>query len=149
VADIEVRGGQLHGTDIGAEMVALAIDDIPALLIAAACAEGVTRVHGAGELRVKESDRLQAMAAGLRTLGVPVQVAADGIAVTGVERFHGGDIQSYADHRIAMAFAMAALRAEAPLRIRDCRNVDTSFPGFAALAAQAGLQISVRERSGP
>ena len=147
VADIEVRGGQLHGIDIGAEMVALGIDDIPVLLVAAACADGLTRVRGAGELRVKESDRLQAMAAGLRTLSVPVDVTADGISVNGVERFHGGEIQSYGDHRIAMAFAMAALRADAPLHIRDCRNVDTSFPGFAALAVHAGLQITVHERA--
>lgn len=149
VADIEVRGGPLRAVDIDAEMVALAIDDIPAVLVAAAAAEGVTRVEGAGELRVKESDRLQAMADGLRTLGAPVEVEADGISVSGVTMFRGGEIHSRGDHRIAMAFAMAALRATAPLRIRDCRNVDTSFPGFAALAAQAGLRISVREDAKP
>jgi len=122
--------------------VTLAIDDIPAILVAAACAEGVTRVHGAAELRVKESDRLQAMQAGLQALGVTVESSADGIQVTGVKHLHGGEIQSFGDHRIAMAFAMAGLRAESPITVRDCANVDTSFPGFVALARQAGLQIT-------
>ena len=142
VADVEVRGGELHGIDIGPDMVALAIDDIPAVLIAAAAAEGVTRVYGAAELRLKESDRLQAMHAGLSSLGVPAELSKDGIAVTGVERFHGGVVQSYGDHRIAMAFALAALKAETTLTILDCANVDTSFPGFVEASAAAGLQIS-------
>jgi len=146
VADLSVRGGTLHGTDIGAELVALAIDDIPAVLVAAAAARGVTRVRGAAELRVKESDRLQAMQVGLTALGVPVELSQDGISVTGVERFRGGEVQSHADHRIAMAFALAALRAEAPLTILDCANVDTSFPGFVAMAAGAGLGIAAAER---
>lgn len=144
VADIQVRGSPLHGIDISPEQVVLAIDEIPALLVAAASARGTTRVRGAGELRVKESDRLQAMQVGLKVLGVPVVVEGDDISVTGVERFHGGTIQSFGDHRIAMAFAMAALKATTPLTIRDCRNVDTSFPGFAALAGKAGLDIAVR-----
>ena len=147
VADIQVQGGSLHGIDISPEQVVLAIDEIPALLIAAAAARGVTRVRGAGELRVKESDRLQAMQTGLQVLGVPVAVEGDDISVTGVERFRGGSIQSFSDHRIAMAFAVAALRADAPLNILDCRNVDTSFPGFAALAKQAGLGIDIQEQS--
>ncbi|HEU5399197.1 MAG TPA: 3-phosphoshikimate 1-carboxyvinyltransferase [Gammaproteobacteria bacterium] len=145
VADIEVEGTRLQAIDIGPEEVVLAIDDIPALLIAAAAARGTTRVRGAGELRVKESDRLQAMQEGLATLGVPVEATIDGIQVTGVERFQGGEIQSHGDHRIAMAFAVASVRAKAPLLIRDCRNVDTSFPGFAALAARVGLGIASRE----
>jgi len=143
VADVEVRGGELHGIDIGAEMVALAIDDIPAVLVAAAAAKGVTRVQGAAELRMKESDRLQAMHAGLSALGVPVELSRDGIAVTGVEHFRGGVVQSHGDHRIAMAFALAALKADGPLTILDCANVDTSFPGFVEAAAAAGLQISL------
>ena len=143
VADIEVRGKTLRGIDISPEQVVLAIDDIPAILVAAASARGVTRVRGAGELRVKESDRLAAMQAGLEVLGVPVKVDGDDISVTGVERFLGGSVQSFGDHRIAMAFAMAALKATAPLTIQDCRNVDTSFPGFATLARGAGLDIAV------
>ena len=145
VADLEVKGGSLEGIDIGPEMVALAIDDIPAVLVAAAAAKGETRLRGAGELRVKESDRLHAMYQGLQILGVPVELHRDGLSITGVERFRGGELESHADHRIAMAFAMAALRAEAPLMIRDCANVDTSFPGFVPLAETAGLSISPRQ----
>lgn len=141
VADIEVHGAALHGTDINPDQVLHAIDDIPALLIAAACAQGVTRVRGAGELRVKESDRLQAMQAGLTVLGVPVELGHDSIVVTGVDAFRGGEVQSYADHRIAMAFAMAGLRSRSTLVIRDCTNVDTSFPGFVPIAHSAGLNI--------
>ena len=144
VADIQVRGSALRGIDVGPEEVVLAIDEIPALLVAAAAAKGVTRVRGAGELRVKESDRLAAMQQGLRQLGVPVDVQGDDISVTGVESFKGASLSSFGDHRIAMAFALAALRAEAPLHIQDCRNVDTSFPGFAALARRAGLGIAVQ-----
>jgi len=144
VADIAVQGGALHGIDISPEQVVSAIDDIPAMLIAAAAARGTTRIRGAAELRVKESDRLAAMQDGLKVLGVPVEVDGDNISVTGVERFRGGVIRSFSDHRIAMSFAIAALRADAPLTIQDCRNVDTSFPGFAALAQQAGLRIEVQ-----
>jgi 3-phosphoshikimate 1-carboxyvinyltransferase len=142
VADIEVHGTTLHGIEVTPAQVVSAIDDIPALLVAAACAEGVTAIQGAAELRVKESDRLQAMAAGLTVLGVPAELSQDGIRVTGIGRFQGGEIQSLGDHRIAMAFAMAALRAVAPLIIRDCRNVDTSFPGFVDMAESAGLHVA-------
>ena len=141
-ADIHVKGGRLRGTDITPELVTLAIDDIPAVLIAAACAEGTTRVHGAAELRLKESDRLQAMQTGLVALGVNVDSVPDGINVSGTAHLKGGEINSFGDHRIAMAFAMAGLRAESPMLIRDCANVDTSFPGFVAMARQAGLQIA-------
>jgi 3-phosphoshikimate 1-carboxyvinyltransferase len=141
-ADIHIKGGRLRGMDVTPELVTLAIDDIPAVLIAAACAEGTTRVHGAAELRVKESDRLQAMQKGLESLGVPVSATADGIQVTGMPHLKGGEIQSFGDHRIAMAFAMAGLRAESPMLIRDCANVDTSFPGFVSMARQAGLQVA-------
>ncbi|HKV96911.1 MAG TPA: 3-phosphoshikimate 1-carboxyvinyltransferase [Gammaproteobacteria bacterium] len=142
-ADIEVQGGELHGIEIAAADVPLAIDELPVLLVAAAVAHGQTRLQGAAELRVKESDRLAAMAAGLRTLGVPVEIFPDGMQITGVDQFRGGEIDSFGDHRIAMAFAMAALRATQPVRIRDCRNVDTSFPGFADTARGAGMQLRV------
>lgn len=144
-ADITVKGGRLRGIDITPELVTLAIDDIPAVLIAAACAEGTTRVHGAAELRVKESDRLQAMQAGLAALGVHVDSVPDGINVSGTPHLKGGEIQSFGDHRIAMAFAMAGLRAEGPVTVRDCTNVDTSFPGFARMAKAAGLQITEQQ----
>lgn len=148
VADIRVRSSVLRGIDIGADLVELAIDEFPALFIAAACARGTTRLTGAAELRVKESDRIQVMADGLSTLGVDVSVADDGLTIVGrPERtaFAGGHIASHEDHRIAMAFAMAGLRASAPITIADCDYVDTSFPGFVELARAAGLDIRAEE----
>ncbi|MES1946459.1 3-phosphoshikimate 1-carboxyvinyltransferase [Salinisphaera sp. C84B14] len=150
VADIEVRSASLKGIDIGGDEVELAIDEFPAIFIAAACAEGTTRLTGAAELRVKESDRIAVMADGLSQLGVEVSVADDGLTIVGRGAgavFGGGRIASHDDHRIAMAFAMAALRAHAPIEIDDCDFVDTSFPGFLALAAGAGLQIEASEVS--
>ena len=141
VADIEVRYRPLRGVDIDGEQVALAIDEIPALLIAAACAEGETRVRGAGELRVKESDRIDAMARGLSVLGIENETWPDGIRVIGGE-LGGGVIDSRGDHRIAMAFAIAGLRCREAVTIRDCANVATSFPGFAARARAVGLDIA-------
>ncbi|HET8552364.1 MAG TPA: 3-phosphoshikimate 1-carboxyvinyltransferase [Gammaproteobacteria bacterium] len=141
VADLHVRSASLHGIDIPPALVPLAIDEFPALMVAAACAAGATTLSGASELRVKESDRLAAIAAGLTTLGAPVEVLPDGLRVEGVERFGGGVIDSGGDHRIAMAFAMAALRADAPLRIDDVDNVATSFPDFAHVARAGGVQI--------
>ncbi|MDE2234370.1 MAG: 3-phosphoshikimate 1-carboxyvinyltransferase [Gammaproteobacteria bacterium] len=148
VADIEVRGGTLQAVDIGPEMVPLAIDELPVLMIAAACARGVSVLRGAAELRHKESDRLQTMTAGLVKLGVAVEPREDGMRITGGGGFKGGVVDSFGDHRIAMAFSMAAVLADSPLQIRDCRNVDTSFPDFAKLARAAGLPIEVRESAG-
>ena len=141
VADIRVRSARLSGIEIPADQVPLAIDEFPALFIAAACADGETLLTGAEELRVKESDRIAVMAAGLAALGVETEVLPDGIRIQGRgdRPLGGGSIDSHGDHRIAMAFAMAALRAEAPVLVQDCDNVDTSFPGFAVLAAGAGL----------
>jgi len=142
VADLRVRHAPLKGIDIPPELVPLAIDEFPALFIAAACAEGETRLTGAAELRVKESDRIQVMADGLRVLGVHAVPTADGMVIQGGP-LGGGEVFSHGDHRIAMAFAMAALRAAGTVRIKDCANVDTSFPGFADLAGAAGLGIEV------
>jgi 3-phosphoshikimate 1-carboxyvinyltransferase len=155
VADLRVRTSLLQGIDIPLDQVPLAIDEFPALFIAAASAEGRTVLAGAEELRVKESDRIQVMADGLQQLGVTAEPTPDGIIIDGkaagrgadiksVPVFAGGEIHSHGDHRIAMAFAMAGLRAAAPIRIRDCKNVDTSFPGFVELARRAGLGIHVR-----
>lgn len=141
VADLHVRSAPLRGVDIPPALVPLAIDEFPALMIAAACAEGETTLSGAAELRVKESDRLAAIAAGLTTLGVPLEISPDGLRVQGAARFRGGTIESGGDHRIAMAFAMAALRADAPLTIDDVDNVATSFPNFAHVARAGGLLI--------
>ena len=140
-ADLELRSSELRGIDIAPEQVPLAIDEIPVLCVAAACARGVTRVRGAAELRVKESDRLEAMAEGLRALGVRVRSVADGMDIHGGE-LSGGTVNSHGDHRIAMAFAMAGLRARERVRVEKCRNVDTSFPGFVDVAATLGLRIS-------
>ncbi len=140
VADIEVRHRSLRGVDIDPGELALAIDEFPALMIAAACAEGETRVRGAAELRVKESDRIDAMADGLAVLGIERETFADGIRVRGGEP-GGGEIDSRGDHRVAMAFAIAAPRCARPLTIRNCANVATSFPGFIQLAREAGLDI--------
>lgn len=143
VADLRVRSAPLHGIRIPEHLVPLAIDEFPALFVAAACASGETRLSGAAELRVKESDRIQVMADGLQSLGIGAVPTADGMVIEG-GALGGGRVDSHGDHRIAMAFAVAALRARAPLTVRDCANVDTSFPDFAGLAAAAGLGIRVR-----
>lgn len=140
VADLHVVYSPLKGIDIPEALVPLAIDEFPVLFIAAACAEGQTRLTGAEELRVKESDRIQVMADGLLILGVDAVPTADGMVIQGCA-FGGGDIVSHGDHRIAMSFAIAALRANGPISIHDCENVNTSFPGFTQLAKNAGLDI--------
>jgi 3-phosphoshikimate 1-carboxyvinyltransferase len=142
VADIRVRTGRLRGIEIPEALVPLAIDEFPAIFIAAACAEGTTRLSGAEELRVKESDRIQVMADGLQALGIDARPLADGIRITG-GALRGASLASGGDHRVAMAFAMAALRTSESVEILDCANVGTSFPGFVELAAEAGLRISL------
>lgn len=143
VADIRVRSAPLRGIAIPVEQVPLAIDEFPALFIAAACATGETVLRGAEELRVKESDRIQVMAEGLATLGVRTEPLPDGIRIQGGP-IGAGVVEAHADHRIAMAFAIAGLRATGPVTVRDCANVETSFPGFAALGASVGLPIQER-----
>jgi len=140
VADLRVRSARLHGIDIPVEQVPLAIDEFPALFVAAACAEGRTVLTGAEELRVKESDRIQVMADGLQALGIAATPTPDGMVIEGGV-LGGGRINSHGDHRIAMSFAMAALRASEAVVIDDCANVNTSFPGFVELAASCGLSI--------
>jgi 5-enolpyruvylshikimate-3-phosphate synthase len=117
------------------------IDERPVFFVAAACAAGDTLVRGALELRVKESDRLAAMAAGLTTFGVEHQLLPDGLWIRGADSLAGGTIDSRGDHRIAMAFAVAALRARAAVEIADVANVATSFPGFVDTARGAGLTV--------
>lgn len=143
VADIRVRSASLHGIRIPEDQVPLAIDEFPSIFIAAACAKGETVLTGAEELRVKESDRIAVMAAGLKRLGISATETPGGIVIQG-GTIAGGEVDSRGDHRIAMSFSMAALRATGAITIRDCKNVDTSFPGFAALAGSAGLQVSVQ-----
>ena len=140
VADIEVRPARLRGVRIPERLVPLAIDEFPAFFIAATCAEGETLVTGAGELRVKESDRIAVMARGLDALGVRNEVLPDGLRIEGGP-IGGGVVDSHGDHRIAMSFAVASLRASAPVEILDVANVATSFPGFADLARGAGIRL--------
>lgn len=143
VADIRVKSARLKGIQIPEDQVPLAIDEFPAIFIAASCAEGETVLSGAEELRVKESDRIQVMADGLVALGVDAVATPDGIRIQGAANSIGsGHVESHGDHRIAMSFAMAALVAKGTITIGDCANVSTSFPSFLTLANKAGLSIS-------
>src|SRR5580692_3651277 len=144
VADLLIRASELRGVRMPAALVPLAIDELPVLFVAAACASGETVVTGAEELRVKESDRIAAMSAGLKSLGVTHTVLPDGMRIEGRGEgpaFSGGEIDSFGDHRIAMSFAVASLRAAASISILDVANVATSFPGFVGLARSVGLDV--------
>ncbi|HEY4731757.1 MAG TPA: 3-phosphoshikimate 1-carboxyvinyltransferase, partial [Gammaproteobacteria bacterium] len=143
VADIRVRSSALQGIHIPEDQVPLAIDEFPALFIAAACATGETVLTGAAELRVKESDRIQMMASGLSQLGIQAHPMDDGMIIHGGS-MKGGQIQSGGDHRIAMAFAMAALRCSGTVEVHDCENINTSFPGFTEISRRAGLNITAK-----
>ncbi|GAB1265984.1 bifunctional prephenate dehydrogenase/3-phosphoshikimate 1-carboxyvinyltransferase [Aurantivibrio infirmus] len=140
IADIRVKYAPLKGIEIPEQQVPLAIDEFPALFIAAACADGKTILTGAEELRVKESDRIQVMADGLKILGVDAKPTRDGMVIEGGE-IGGGQVESHGDHRIAMAFTVAALRAKSAITINDCANVATSFPGFVELARSVGISL--------
>lgn len=145
VADLRVRSAPLRGIDVPPELVPLAIDEFPALFVAACCAEGRTVVSGAAELRVKESDRIAVMAEGLAALGFATEPTADGIVIEGRggedKVFGPGTVRAHGDHRIAMSLAVAALRASGTVRIDDTANVATSFPGFDELARGSGLDV--------
>ncbi len=141
VADIRVKNSQLKGINVPENLVPLAIDEFPALFIAAACADGKTVITGAEELRVKESDRIQVMADGLQAIGVDATPTDDGMIIQG-GTIKGGKVHSRDDHRIAMAFTMASLRAQNDIIIEDCENVNTSFPDFIKLANKAGINVS-------
>lgn len=141
VADLRVRHSELHGINVPRELVALAIDEFPILFIAAACARGRTVVSGAHELRVKESDRIDAMAQGLTSLGLQAHPTRDGLIVEGGP-ISGGTINSRGDHRIAMAFSMSGLLASEEIVVNDCNNIHTSFPGFVQTARRAGLHVA-------
>ncbi len=150
VADIRIRYAPLHGIQIPEDQVPLAIDEFPALFVAAACAEGTTILTGAEELRVKESDRIQVMADGLQILGVDAQPTADGIVIQGKGQagnnnavFGGGKVESHDDHRIAMSFTVAALRASDTIVVNNCANVGTSFPNFTELAKNSGISLEI------
>lgn len=140
VADLRVQYAHLKGINISANMVPLAIDEFPVIFIAAACARGQTTLRGASELRFKESDRIAAMVDGLKKLGIQAEALDDGIFIEG-GTLQGGIVESRDDHRIAMSFAVAGAVASAPVTVRNCANVATSFPLFVETAKQLQLQI--------
>lgn len=141
VADLHVSGAKLKGIEVPTDLVSLAIDEFPAIFVAAASATGKTIVSGAEELRVKETDRIQVMTDGLRKLGVDITDTPDGAHINGGP-LHGGTVDSAGDHRTAMSFAMAGLISDGPITILNCDNVATSFPGFVELASGCGLSIN-------
>lgn len=146
VADIRVRYAPLQGIDVPEHLVPLAIDEFPVLFVAACCADGVTRVTGAEELRVKESDRIQSMVDGLTLLGAEIEGTPDGAVITGGGtgfRFAGGSVQAFEDHRIAMALTVAGLLSNDGVSVHDCANVATSFPNFVGLAREVGFPLTV------
>ena len=140
VADIRVRSSELTGCAVDPALVSLAIDEFPVLFVSAAAAKGATSFSGIGELRVKESDRIAAMANGLRELGITVDESRDGAVVHG-GRFSAGSVQSHGDHRIAMSLAIAGSIASGPVRIDDVAAVSTSFPGFCDTMSAIGLDV--------
>ena len=142
MADIHIKSSQLHGIAIPEELVSIAIDEFPVVLIAAAGARGETRLTGAAELRVKESDRIQSMLDGFIATGIQAEATDDGMIIEG-GAFKGGIIHSHGDHRIAMAFAVAGMISNEAILINDCENVATSFPGFVDLAISAGMEIDI------
>jgi len=144
VADLVVRHAPLHGIDVPVEIVADMIDEFPALFVAAAVANGTTRIRGAAELRVKESDRIAVMAKGLRALGVDVEETPDGALIRGGQ-VECGEVDSAGDHRCAMSFAIAGLVARGAVSIGDCANVATSFPDFAMLARGCGFRLDTAQ----
>ncbi|WP_035917849.1 3-phosphoshikimate 1-carboxyvinyltransferase [Legionella fairfieldensis] len=140
VADLWVKYAPLEGIDIPASLVPLAIDEFPIIFVAAACARGQTLLHGAKELRCKESDRIGAMVEGLQRLGIEAQAFEDGLSIIG-GRLQGGEVNSFNDHRIAMAFAIAGAVAKNPVTIKNCANIATSFPAFVKTANTIKLAI--------
>jgi 3-phosphoshikimate 1-carboxyvinyltransferase len=140
VGDLVIRHAPLHGIELPDSLVPDMIDEFPVLFIAAAVASGTTTIRGAAELRVKESDRIATMAAGLRALGAFIEETPDGAIIHG-GKLGAGSVESHLDHRIAMSFAVAGLVADGPVRINDCRHVATSFPGFLELANSCGFAL--------
>ena len=140
VATIYAKTSKLIGINIPEELVPVAIDELPIILVAAACAKGKTKLSGAAELRVKESDRIQSMLDGFISLGIKVKALEDGMIIEGGQ-YNGGVINSNDDHRIAMAFSIAGIIAKAPIIINSCKNVATSFPEFIDTAKHLGMNI--------
>ncbi len=140
IGEIRVWRSDLTGVEVPRELVAPAIDEFPALCVAAACASGETTIRGAGELRFKESDRIATMAVALRTLGVFVETSSDGLLIRGGD-ISGGTVDCAGDHRIAMALSILGLVSRGPLTVIGTKCIQTSFPGFQELLAKAGANI--------
>ena len=141
VADILAFPSMLNGIIINEKLVASAIDEFPILFVAAACARGETQLTGAEELRHKESNRLVTMATNLRRLGISVELFKDGLTISGGD-FKSGAVDAEGDHRVAMAFAVASLRAEGVITIDNAAEIDTSFPNFFDVAETLGLRLT-------
>ena len=146
VADIRVKSSVLHGISVDPSLVSLAIDEFPVLFVAAANAVGSTRFSGIGELRVKESDRISAMATGLRQMGIKIDESEDAAEIHYGEP-SGAIIDSFGDHRVAMSFAVAATIADSAVRVRNIDAVDTSFPGFSDVMRSLGVSISKEQQT--
>jgi 3-phosphoshikimate 1-carboxyvinyltransferase len=147
VADIYVQSSTLKGITLDdPDLISLSIDEFPILFILAAYAEGTTKINGINELRHKESDRVKSMCIGMRNLGVSVKEQKDGVVITS-SKFMGGEIDSFGDHRVAMSFVVAAIGAKDKIKIKDVKNIDTSFPGFVDLMRNLGLSLSINEPS--
>jgi len=146
-ADISIRASDLKGITLNPKLVPNLIDEMPVLFIAAALAEGTTRIRGAEELRFKESDRLESMAKTLNLFGVKHKIFEDGIDIKGVDQFetdlpfNSGEIDSFGDHRIAMASIIGALRSKGSCKVKNCNNISTSFPGFINLSNRIGITL--------
>ena len=143
VADLQVRHAPLHGIEVPEHLVSDMIDEFPVLFVAATAASGTTVVRGAAELRVKESDRIAVMASGLRAMGARIDETPDGAVIHGGATLGGASVDAHDDHRIAMSFVVAGQRASAPVTLRGCATVATSFPGFFDLANRAGMGLAV------
>jgi len=145
VADLRIRGARFRGAKVGAELIPRLLDEIPALAIAAGLAEGETVISGAAELRVKEVDRLSAVAGELAKLGIQVAEEREGLRIVGGRRLRGAVVRSRGDHRMAMALAVAGLFADGETRVQDVACVETSFPGFAELLAEVAPGCGIQE----
>lgn len=149
IADIRARySGRLRGIDLPAAWVPATVDEVPVLMALAASAEGRTRIRGAGELRVKESDRLSVMTQGLRALGVPVREYEDGVDIEGISALRTAPLDAAGDHRCAMSFAVLGLLVPGGVRIHDAREIDTSYPGFTADLGALGAQLAFGAKAG-
>ena len=140
---LHIRSSPLHGVSISGGRVVEMIDEFPAFAVAAACAEGITQVREAGELRYKESDRIRSVCAQLREIGVDIQEQADGFSVRGGRPISGGQVSAGGDHRLAMALAVAGLAASSRLEVRGAEIIAESFPSFTGILRDLGAEIEI------